>query len=91
MNGAGLLGQNFRDRIAAMVVYMPLIRRTAAEFVDHWNTHEIRKQPDKPHIIAGESPNFLHRFPPDGYQDFSLPVDPELLGRLREPVERWGK
>ena len=59
MNMAGLLGQNFRDRIAAMVVYTPIIRKTAAEFVNDWNTHQIRKQPNKPHIIAGESPNFL--------------------------------
>jgi hypothetical protein len=74
-----------------MAIYIPLIRRAAAEFVTNWNSHEIRKQPDKPHILGGESPNFFFNHPPAGYRDYRLPLDQELLGRLRQSVEAWGK
>ena len=79
--------QNFRDKLAAIVIYLSFIRRTAAEFVEHYNNHEIKKQPDKSHIIGGESPNHFYNFPPDRYHDFGLSFDPELLGRFRESVK----
>jgi hypothetical protein len=87
MTESGQFGQNFRDKFTAMVIYLPFMRRTAAEFVEHYNNYKIRKQPDKPHIIGGKSPNHFYNFLPDKYHDFSLFFDPELLRRLREFVE----
>jgi hypothetical protein len=63
------------------------MRRITAEFVEHYNNYKIKKQPDKPHIIGGKSPNHFYNFPSDGYHDFGLLFDPELLRRLQKPVK----
>ena len=56
-----------------------------------WNAHTIRKQRTKPNVPSGRTPNWYMRNVPQGSYDMGLPLNPELVDQLREPVADWGK
>jgi len=69
---------------------MPIIRVEIQKFVKTWNSHPIRRQKNRPECIAGQ-PVDLYHWPPDGTQEYGLPVDEELLHHLQQISNPWGK
>ncbi|RAL05267.1 uncharacterized protein BO80DRAFT_451642 [Aspergillus ibericus CBS 121593] len=43
------------DQIALYAVYMPILRSQIPSYVQSWNHHNIRKQPERPYIISAET------------------------------------
>ena len=78
------------DRIALLAIYFPTIRTEVTDFVDHWNTHPIRKQPNRPNSIQGR-PRILFSSPKEGIRNYGLAVHEPTLKRLGQDVEDWGK
>jgi len=78
------------DVIALLAVYFPVIRLQVEQFVDNWNTHQIRKQPYRPKTISGRPYNLFWR-PRAGIKNYGLEVDTEKLEELRRDVTDWGK
>ena len=67
------------DRIALLAVYVPILRAVALDFVHLWNTHRIRKQPNRPHTVPG-LPHVLYHYPQAyGVEDFGPPVSQEAI------------
>lgn len=76
------------DRVVFLFVFVPILRREINTYVETWNEHRIRPQLERPNHISGR-PNEL-------YLDSSTPrygwrPDPELLARLKEAVNDFGK
>ncbi|KAH8661805.1 hypothetical protein BGZ61DRAFT_368878, partial [Ilyonectria robusta] len=42
------------DRIAMLYLFMPILRAEFADFVLTWNSHYIRKQRNRPHVVPGQ-------------------------------------
>ena len=78
------------DRIAILAVYLPTIRTEVTQFVDKWNTHNIRRQSDRPKSMQGK-PLALFYYPKEGIKNYGLSLDQPTLARLRQDVEDYGK
>ena len=75
------------DRVVFLFVFVPILRREIATYVETWNEHRIRPQPGRPNHIAGR-PNELYfdaTTPRCGWQP-----NPELLSQLKEAVSGFG-
>jgi hypothetical protein len=67
------------DRVAMLAIYMPIIAEAVDDFVGTWNTHRIRRQPQRNHHVAG-IPHVLYHNP-------SLSVLPAIDCRVHVPAE----
>ncbi|KAM0803128.1 hypothetical protein BDR22DRAFT_802080 [Usnea florida] len=76
------------DRIAILAIYLPTIRTEVTQFVDKWNTHNLRKQPNRPKSMQGK-PLALFYYPQDGIRNYGLSLDQPTLARLRQDVEDY--
>ena len=54
---------NKADSIAFLSLYMPIIRAEVGDFVELWNMHVIRKQPNRPQAVA-DRPEINYFYPP---------------------------
>lgn len=75
------------DRVVFLFVFVPILRREIATFVETWNEHRIRSQSGRPNHIAGR-PNELYSNTSTsrcGWQP-----NPELLSELKEAVSGFG-
>jgi hypothetical protein len=71
-------------------VYMPIVRQAAYEYMELWNIHKIRKQPNRPNAVVGR-PEQLYNDPADGIQSYGVPIDIEFAKNIEESMENWGK
>jgi hypothetical protein len=78
------------EQIVVLFFLMPIIRAECASFVDTWNTHTIRNQRSKPHIIPGV-PDDLYFTPDDDVLNYGETPDPEILARYEQLVADVGK
>jgi hypothetical protein len=76
------------DRIAFLAVYMPLVRRDCYEFMEHWNTHRVRTQSNRPHTTSGK-PWALYEHPEaPAVQCGSIP-SADLVDKLAEDLKDY--
>ena len=69
------------DRIAFLVIYMPVLRLEIARYIEIWNNYIIRKQPKRPFVVTGK-PYINYYFPGKGIKNFGYKPDPQLLEHL---------
>lgn len=67
---------------------MPILRDEVCHFVRTWNSHTIRKQPNRPNIVTGK-PYMLYNHPGNHVRNWGLEFDAELLHTIRSEVEDW--
>ena len=72
-----------------LVVYMPIVRDAAHSYVELWNHHRIRKQPNRPNAVTGQ-PVLLYHYPPSGVNSYEVSIDCNYLKQLEESLEEWG-
>jgi hypothetical protein len=72
-------------QIAIYAIYMPMLRKDLHGFVQDWNVHNIRKQPNKPHSVSGK-PNILYHQHP-GVSDYCKKPRVELVQELLQDVD----
>jgi hypothetical protein len=75
------------DRVVFLFVFVPILRREIATFVETWNEHRIRSQSGRPNHIAGR-PNELY-FDTSASR-YGWQPNPELLSQLKEAVSGFG-
>jgi hypothetical protein len=80
---------NLGDRIAMLAVYMPIVRDATHAYVELWNHHRIRKQPNRPNAVSG-FPYLLYHYPPSGVGSYEVPISQEYISQLEESLEEWG-
>ena len=56
---------------------MPIVREEVYKYVELWNVHSIRKQPNRPNAVTGK-PRFNYLYPKDGAIHYGRPIDPEI-------------
>ena len=78
------------DRIAILAVYLPTICTEVTHYVDEWNTHFLRKQPNRPKSISGRPITLFYR-PKLGIKNYSLSLHRPTLAQLRRDVEDYSK
>jgi hypothetical protein len=78
------------DQIALLAIYLPILRTDMHSFMQTWNIHRIRKQPNRPNAVPGK-PYVLYHHPPELILNYGLSVDVELLNTLQNDVRDWGK
>ena len=78
------------DQVALLAIYFPIIRTEVTHFVDHWNTHALRKQANRTNSVQGK-PVRLYRRPPPGVQNYGVSLHQPTLERLRQDVEDYSK
>ena len=72
LRGTGKYVQdNLTDRIALLAVYFPTLRTEITYYVDNWNTHAIRKQPNCSRSVQGKPYNLFYH-PKEGIKNFGL-------------------
>jgi hypothetical protein len=69
-----------------LAVYMPLVREAVHVYVELWNHHNIRKQPNRPNAVTGQL-YILYYYPPEGVQSYEVPVDAEYIFQLEQSME----
>ena len=72
-----------------LAVYMPLVRDAVLEYVELWNHHKIRKQPNRPNAVTGQ-PYILYHYPPEGVESYEVPIDQNWISELEQGLELWG-
>jgi hypothetical protein len=72
-----------------LAIYMPLIRDAVHAYVELWNHHNIRKQPNRPNAVTGQ-PYILYHYPLDGVQSYEVPVNQNWISQLQQGMEEWG-
>jgi len=65
-----------------------MLRSEIFRFLRVWNTHTIRKQNNRPNAVPGK-PFVLYNAPGPGVQDFSVPIDLDLLQTMKDRSENW--
>nr|POE60254.1 hypothetical protein CFP56_77990 [Quercus suber] len=91
-NAGEYILDNRGDRIAFLFIYMPILRTEVNYFVHLWNTHEIRKQKDRPYAIWGK-PELIYAYPetPEGDQEpgvqCGIPVNPDDVAAIKADLE----
>lgn len=91
MQNKGLFKSNvLADQIALLAVYIPLLRTDMQSFVRTWNTHRIRKQPNRPNAVAGK-PYVLYHHPPEDIKNYGIRVHAQTLETLQKDVQDWGE
>ena len=78
------------NRIALLAVYMPVMRQQIRQFVQIWNVHTIRRQPNRPHVVHGK-PAHLYYAPPEGVVDHGVDPSLDLVNELAQDYDDWGK
>ena len=58
-------------------------------YVQLWNTHNIRKQKDRPNAVTGK-PVVLYHYTPDVLR-YGQPIDELLVNELQADFGNWGK
>ncbi|KAL9614761.1 MAG: hypothetical protein Q9167_000752 [Letrouitia subvulpina] len=74
-----------QDQIALYAVYLPIICTEVQEFIQLWNIHQIRKQPDRPNHVAGK-PYMLYFHPPAATHNFGLRLDEDVFRTLQNDI-----
>jgi hypothetical protein len=67
---------------------MPRIRKELFAFVDMWNTHDIRKQPNRPHVVPGQPIVLYEQLDRKDVQRFSVPLDRSRWQQIRDILDR---
>jgi hypothetical protein len=52
---------NLTDQIALYAIYGPMIKDEFADFIDLWNSHKIRTQKNRQHVISGQPIDLYNR------------------------------
>jgi hypothetical protein len=69
-------------------VWPKIIQASLDNFVEYWNNHKIRTQPNK-FLPSGFSLNFICDFPERfGLTHFGVPVSMDLVEALRENIPK---
>ncbi|KAI9375566.1 hypothetical protein BJX61DRAFT_531516 [Aspergillus egyptiacus] len=76
------------DQIALYAIYTPILRTEVCHFVQAWNCHRIRRQPNRPNSIGGK-PYMLYHYPENGVQDYGHPVDNPTLQQLKRDIQEF--
>jgi hypothetical protein len=77
------------DQIALFAIYIPVLRAEVFSFVRTWNSHHIRKQSERPHVVHGK-PYMNYNHPSEGVFNHGSPIDCELLRELQKDVKEFG-
>jgi hypothetical protein len=73
-------------QIALYGVYELRVRGELKDFVHMWNTHPIRLQRNRPHVIHG-NPSYTWKYPdPKKGCNWGIPVSPEVLAEIANPL-----
>ncbi|KAL4732819.1 hypothetical protein BDV11DRAFT_210668 [Aspergillus similis] len=78
----------FQGLVALYAIYMPILRVQVTSFVRTWNSHNIRKQRNRPHQVTGK-PYMNYNCPAAGVQDHGIKFNMELLESLQDDVREW--
>ena len=71
------------DRIALFAIYIPILRKTVAEFVHLWNMHLVRSQRERNSYLVTGIPHVLYHFPEDsGGEHCGITPDERALNEL---------
>ncbi|KAI5789647.1 hypothetical protein DFH27DRAFT_486409 [Peziza echinospora] len=74
------------DEACLQFIYMSMIRRHIATFVETHNQHKIRHQRNRAHYLPTGRPNFLYHYPPAGIHDYGEPPSLQVLAALEADV-----
>lgn len=66
---------------------MPVIRTELAEFVRVWNSHYIRKQRNRPHVVPGQPWTLYYQYDAAQVQSFAEVIPEERLRTLQDLFE----
>jgi len=79
--------------IAIAFIYLPIIRRNVEHFTHVWNIHNIRRQSNRPWLIAGKPYlNYFHPKIVNGNAiDCGRPVYGPVLKEIKSALESYGK
>lgn len=78
------------DCISLYAIYVPIVRKETHAFVRLWNSHKIRKQPNRPNVISRQPvKNYL--YPDSHVQNLGINPPVELLQIMQKDVEEWGE
>ncbi|CCT65153.1 uncharacterized protein FFB20_14735 [Fusarium fujikuroi] len=72
------------DRIAILYLFMPIIRTELSEFVYIWNSHYIRKQRNRPHVLPGQPWVLYHQPEIRETRSYARPIPFDRLRPLKE-------
>jgi hypothetical protein len=72
-----------------LAIYMPLVREAVHVYVELWNHHNIRKQPNRPNTVTSQ-PYILYHYPPDSVKSYEVLVNPDWISKLEQSMEEWG-
>ena len=86
----GLFSGSDMDILCIQAIYMPLIRKEVFDFVDSWNNHYIRRQPNRPQHPTGR-PWMMYFHPEDNVPTFGSAVNNNTLQLLQNDVAEYGK
>lgn len=62
---------------------MPIIRYEFTEFVRLWNSHHIRKQRNRPHVLSGKPWILYHMYDPNEATDYRIPLNRDKWDKLQ--------
>jgi hypothetical protein len=85
----GLFNSCLHDQIALFAIFIPILRAEIFSFVRTWNSHYIRKQKNRSHVVHGK-PYMNYHHPPEGVYDHGIPVDSHLREELQKDVKEFG-
>ena len=71
-----------------LYIYMPIIRKSIFTFVRTWNSHLIRKQSNRKHVVSGR-PTKLYNHNKD-VKDCGYVPDEAFLDELDQIASAWG-
>lgn len=66
---------------------MPILRTRIHSYINIWNIHSIRAQPNRPNVVPGK-PIMNYHSPTDA-EDHKEQFDQQLLPRLQADVSEW--
>jgi hypothetical protein len=77
-------------QIAFSYLYMPIIRHEIEGYVQTWNSHDIRKQNNRPNATVGK-PQYNYYYPPNGVDHYGQPLNRAIVDGVAEDLSEWGK
>ena len=79
--------------IAIAFIYLPILRQQIEHFTHIWNIHNIRKQKNRPWLIAGKPHlNYFHpKIVNDTAVDCGRPVHDAVLKEIKSMLGTYGR
>ena len=72
-----------------LVVYMLIVQDAVHAYVELWNHHKIRKQPNRPNAVTSQ-PIILYHYPLSGVHLYKVLVNREYISQIEDSLQEWG-